>query len=64
MVIGLLLSALGCFGIVLVEAQTNYVLLAYLLAILGGGLALVLPTMTVAAISHAPQLDEESHRVC
>ncbi len=55
MVIGLLLSALGCFGLVLVETQTSYVLLACLLAVLGGGLALVLPAMTEAAISHAPK---------
>ena len=54
-IIGLLLSAVGCFGMVLVETQTNYVLLACLLAVLGGGLALVLPAMTEAAISHAPQ---------
>jgi len=55
MVIGLLVSALGCFGFVMVETQTSYVLLACLLAILGGGLALVLPAMTEAAISHAPK---------
>ncbi len=55
MVIGLLLSALGCFGLVMVETQTSYVLLACLLAVLGGGLALVLPAMTEAAISHAPR---------
>jgi MFS transporter, DHA2 family, methylenomycin A resistance protein len=55
MVIGLILSALGCFGIVLVETQTNYVFLACLLAVLGGGLALVLPAMTEAAMSHAPK---------
>jgi DHA2 family methylenomycin A resistance protein-like MFS transporter len=55
MVIGLLLSALGCFGFVMVDTQTSYVLLACLLAVLGGGLALVLPAMTEAAISHAPR---------
>jgi DHA2 family methylenomycin A resistance protein-like MFS transporter len=55
MVIGLLLSALGCFGFVLVDTQTSYVLLACLLAVLGGGLALVLPAMTEAVISHAPR---------
>ena len=55
MVSGLLLSALGCFGLVLVDTQTSYVLLACLLAVLGGGLALVLPAMTEAAISHAPR---------
>ncbi len=54
-IIGLLFSALGCFGMVLVKTQTTYVLLACLLAVLGGGLALVLPAMTEAAISHAPQ---------
>ncbi len=43
MVIGLLLSAVGCFGFVLIDTQTSYVLLACLLAVLGGGLALVLP---------------------
>ena len=53
--IGLLFSALGCFGMVLVDTQTNYVFLACLLFVLGGGLALVFPTMTQAAISHAPQ---------
>src|SRR5256886_1507605 len=52
-IIGLLLSALGCFGIVLVDTQTNYVFLACLLFVLGGGLALVLPAMTEAATSHA-----------
>src|SRR5947208_16849341 len=55
MVIGLLLSALACFGFVLVDSQTSYVLLACLLAVLGGGLALVLPAMTEAAIAHAPR---------
>lgn len=55
MVIGLFLSAVGCFGIVLVDTQTNYVLLVCLLFVLGGGLALVLPAMTEAAISHAPK---------
>src|SRR6266480_1895637 len=55
MVIGLLLSALGCFGFVLVDSQTSYVLLACLLAVLGFGLASVLPAMTEAAISHAPR---------
>jgi len=55
MVIGLLLSAVGCFGLVLVDSQTSYVLLACLLAVLGFGLASVLPAMTEAAISHAPR---------
>jgi DHA2 family methylenomycin A resistance protein-like MFS transporter len=55
MVIGLLLSASGCFGFVLVDSQTSYVLLASLLAVLGFGLASVLPAMTEAAISHAPR---------
>jgi DHA2 family methylenomycin A resistance protein-like MFS transporter len=55
MVIGLLFSALGCFGLVLVDTQTSYLLLACLLAILGGGLALVLPAMTESALAHAPQ---------
>jgi DHA2 family methylenomycin A resistance protein-like MFS transporter len=54
MVIGLFLSALACFGFVLVDSQTSYVLLACLLAVLGFGLASVLPAMTEAAISHAP----------
>src|SRR3989440_2399440 len=54
-VIGLLVSALGCFGLVMVETQTSYLLLACLLAVLGGGLAFVLPAMTEAAIAHAPQ---------
>ncbi len=55
MVIGLLLSALACFGLVLVDAQTSYLLLACLLAVLGFGLAAVLPAMTEAAISQAPR---------
>lgn len=55
MVIGLLLSATACFGFVLVETQTSYVLFACLLAVLGFGLASVLPAMTEAAISHAPR---------
>ena len=55
MVVGLLVSALGCFGLVLVDSQTSYLLLSCLLAILGGGLAFVLPTMTELAISHAPK---------
>jgi DHA2 family methylenomycin A resistance protein-like MFS transporter len=53
--IGLLLSASGCFGIVLVDTQTSYVFLACLLFVLGGGLALFLPAMTEAAIAHAPK---------
>jgi DHA2 family methylenomycin A resistance protein-like MFS transporter len=52
---GLLLSALGCLGMVLVDTQTSYVFLACLLFVLGGGLALVFPSMTQAATSHAPQ---------
>jgi DHA2 family methylenomycin A resistance protein-like MFS transporter len=55
MIIGLLLSALSCFGFVIVDTQTSYVLLACLLAVLGFGLASVLPAMTEAAISHAPR---------
>jgi len=55
MVVGLLVSALGCFGLVMVDTYTSYMLLACLLAILGGGLALVLPAMTEAAIAHAPK---------
>ncbi|MBV9689584.1 MAG: MFS transporter [Ktedonobacteraceae bacterium] len=55
MTIGLLLAAAGCFGFVLVEMQTSYVLLAGIIAVLGFGLALVLPAMTEAAISHAPR---------
>jgi DHA2 family methylenomycin A resistance protein-like MFS transporter len=55
MVIGLLLAALACFGFVMVDTQTSYVLVACLLAVLGFGLALVLPAMTEAAISHAPR---------
>jgi DHA2 family methylenomycin A resistance protein-like MFS transporter len=55
MVIGLILNASGCFGMVLIQAHISYMLLACLLAVLGGGLALVLPAMTEAAISHASQ---------
>jgi MFS transporter, DHA2 family, methylenomycin A resistance protein len=55
MVIGLLLAAVACFGFVMVETQTSYLLLACLLAVLGGGLALVLPAMTESVISHAPK---------
>ena len=55
MIIGLILSALGCFGLVVVDSQTSYLLLACLLAVLGFGLASVLPAMTEAAISHAPR---------
>lgn len=55
MVIGLILAASGCFGVVLVETHTSYLLLACLIAVLGGGLALVLPAMTNAALSHAPR---------
>lgn len=54
MVLGLILSASGCFGMVLVEIHTSYMLLASLLAILGGGLALVLPAMTETVIAYAP----------
>lgn len=54
MAIGLLVGALGCFGLVMVDTHTSYVLLACLFAIFGGGLALVLPAMTEAAIAHAP----------
>jgi MFS transporter, DHA2 family, methylenomycin A resistance protein len=55
MVIGLILSATACFGFVLVETQTSYVLLACIIAVLGFGLASVLPAMTEAVISHAPR---------
>jgi len=55
MVIGLILSALACFGFALVDSQTSYLLLACLLAMLGFGLAAVLPAMTEAVISHVPK---------
>lgn len=55
MVIGLVLAVLACFGFMLVESQTSYLLLACILAVLGFGLAAVLPAMTEAAISHAPR---------
>lgn len=55
MVIGLILSALACFSFVMVTTQTSYVLLACIIALLGFGLALVLPAMTESAISHAPR---------
>ena len=55
MVISLLLSALSCFGLVLVDTQASYLLLACLLAVLGGGLVSVLPAKAESAISHAPR---------
>ena len=55
MVIGLILSATACFGLGLVDSQTSYLLLACIIAILGFGLASVLPAMTESAISHAPR---------
>ena len=55
MVIGLLLSTVGCFGFLMVDTQTSYLLLACIIAVLGFGLALVLPSMTEAVISHAPK---------
>jgi DHA2 family methylenomycin A resistance protein-like MFS transporter len=55
MIIGLLLSALACFGLVLVDTRTSYVLFACLLAVWGFGLALVLPAITEAALSHTPR---------
>ncbi len=55
MVMGLILAAVACFGFVLVEAQTSYLLLACIIAVLGFGLASVLPAMTEAAISHVPR---------
>ncbi len=55
MVMGLILAASGCFGMALVQTHTTYLLLACLIAALGGGLALVLPAMTEAALSHAPR---------
>lgn len=55
MVIGLILSALACFGFALVDSQTSYLLLACLLAMLGFGLAAVLLAMTEAVISHVPK---------
>jgi MFS transporter, DHA2 family, methylenomycin A resistance protein len=55
MVMGLILSALACFGFVLVETHTSYLLLACITAVLSFGLASVLPAMTEAAISHAPR---------
>ena len=55
MVFGLILAALACFGFVLVDSQTSYVLLACIIAVLGFGLASVLPAMTESAISHAPR---------
>jgi MFS transporter, DHA2 family, methylenomycin A resistance protein len=55
MVIGLLLAALACFGFVLVESQTGYLLLACIIAVMGFGLASVLPAMTESALSHAPR---------
>src|SRR5947207_2505231 len=52
MVMGLILAAVACFGFVLVDSQTSYVLLACLLAVLGLGLASVLPAMIGAANAH------------
>ncbi len=39
----------------IVNTQTSYLLLACIIAVLGFGLALVLPSMTEAVISHAPK---------
>jgi DHA2 family methylenomycin A resistance protein-like MFS transporter len=39
----------------MVDSQTSYLLLACIIAVLGFGLASVLPAMTEAAISHAPR---------
>ena len=55
MIIGLLLATAACFGFVMVDTQTSYLLLACILSVLGFGLASVLPAMTEAAISHAPR---------
>ncbi len=55
MVMGLILAAAGCFGFAMVDTQTSYLLLACIIAVLGFGLASVLPAMTEAAISHAPR---------
>jgi len=55
MVIGLILATLGCFGFLMVDTRTGYLLLACIIAVLGFGLALVLPSMTEAVISHAPK---------
>lgn len=55
MVMDLSLSALACFGFLLVGTHTSYLLLAYITAVLGFGPASVLPAMTEAAISHAPR---------
>ena len=41
MVMGLILSALGSFGFVLIDTQASYLLLACILAVLGFGLALI-----------------------
>src|SRR5437667_6147004 len=46
MVMGLILAAVACFGFVLIDSRTSYLLLACLLAVLGFGLASVLPAMT------------------
>jgi DHA2 family methylenomycin A resistance protein-like MFS transporter len=55
MVIGLLFAIVGCFSFLMVTTQTSYLLLACIIAVLGFGLALVLPSMTEAVISHAPR---------
>ncbi|MBO0783026.1 MAG: MFS transporter, partial [Ktedonobacteraceae bacterium] len=52
---GLILAAAGCLGFAMVDTQTSYLLLACIIAVLGFGLASVLPAMTEATISHAPR---------
>ena len=48
-------AVVGCFSFLIVKTQTSYLLLACIIAVLGFGLALVLPSMTEAVISHAPR---------
>src|SRR5438105_1973081 len=51
---GFLVNAFGWRSIFLINLPIGILFLACLLFVLGGGLALVLPAMTEAAISHAP----------
>lgn len=55
LLIGLFLSMVSCLAFVSVDAQTSFVLLAWMFAVLGFGLSLMLPSMAGIVTSHTPK---------
>jgi DHA2 family methylenomycin A resistance protein-like MFS transporter len=55
MIIGLILGSAGFFALALVDARTNYTLIAIILIAAGFGMSFTMPAMTAAVIGSAPR---------